>query len=44
MAIKKKNPRAVLEPFWSYKQNSSANSAHLPQKWAKSFKLKFIAT
>ena len=23
------------EPFWSYLQNSTANTAHLPQKWAK---------
>jgi hypothetical protein len=23
------------EPFWSYKLNSTANSAHLPQNWAK---------
>jgi hypothetical protein len=22
-------------PFWSYKLDSNANSAHLPQKWAK---------
>ena len=23
------------EPFWSYLQKSTANPAHLPQKWAK---------
>ena len=23
------------EPFWSYQLNSTANPAHLPQKWAK---------
>jgi len=23
------------EPFWSYQLNSTANSAHLPQNWAK---------
>jgi hypothetical protein len=22
-------------PFWSYHLNNTANSAHLPQKWAK---------
>ena len=27
------------EPFWSYQLNSSADSAHLPQNWAKLAKL-----
>ena len=26
----------ILEPFWSYQLDSSANPAHLPKKWAKS--------
>ena len=28
-----------LGPFWSYQLNSSANPAHLPQKWAKGAEL-----
>ena len=33
MAIEKKSK--FWEPFWSYLQNSIANPAHVPQKWAK---------
>ena len=25
----------IWEPFWSYQLNGTANSAHLPQHWAK---------
>ena len=25
----------ILGPFWSYQLDSTANSAHLPRKWAK---------